>query len=189
MVANALGYQHRHRHPRHPEPGEEGHAAPARRRAGRGAGRPLQNPNNYVKYSGRLAEALAKTEPNGAIWANQFDNVANRAGPYRDDRRRRSGQQTDGKVDGFICAVGSGGTLAASATASRPRARISGSRWPIRWAPRSTASTPRASLRPKAPRSPKASARAASPRISKARGRSTPTRSPTRKRCRSSSTC
>ncbi len=47
---------------------------------------PIANPNNYVKVSGRLAEELAKTEPNGAIWANQFDNVANRAGPYRDDR-------------------------------------------------------------------------------------------------------
>ena len=47
---------------------------------------PYSNPNNYVRYSGRLAEALAKTEPNGAVWANQFDNVANRQRPYRNDR-------------------------------------------------------------------------------------------------------
>ncbi|MEE3358443.1 MAG: cysteine synthase A [Pseudomonadota bacterium] len=72
---------------------------------------PYKNPNNYVRYSGRLAEKLAKTEKHGAIWANQFDNVANRmahvatTGP-------EIWEQTGGKVDGFICAVGSGGTLA-----------------------------------------------------------------------------
>ncbi len=81
---------------------------------------PYRNPNNYVRYSGRLAEALAKTEPNGAIWANQFDNVANRqahvemTGPEVWD-------QTGGRVDGFICAVGSGGTLAGVALALQPR--------------------------------------------------------------------
>ena len=77
---------------------------------------PYKNPNNYVRYSGRLAEALARTEPNGAIWANQFDNIANRqahvemTGPEIWD-------QTGGRVDGFICAVGSGGTLAGVALA------------------------------------------------------------------------
>jgi cysteine synthase A len=71
---------------------------------------PYKNPNNYVKLSGRLAAELAKTEPNGAIWANQFDNVANRAGHYR-TTAPEIWEQTGGKVDGFVCAVGSGGTL------------------------------------------------------------------------------
>ena len=81
---------------------------------------PYRNPNNYVRYSGRLAEALAKTEPNGAIWANQFDNTANRqahiemTGPEIWD-------QTGGRVDGFICAVGSGGTMAGVAMALQPK--------------------------------------------------------------------
>ncbi len=72
---------------------------------------PYANPNNYVKLSGRLAQQLAKTEPNGAIWANQFDNVANRQA-HIDTTAREVWDQTDGKVDGFVCAVGSGGTLA-----------------------------------------------------------------------------
>jgi cysteine synthase len=72
---------------------------------------PYANPNNYVKLSGRLAEQLAKTEPNGAIWANQFDNVANRQAHIA-TTAPEIWQQTDGKIDGFVCAVGSGGTLA-----------------------------------------------------------------------------
>jgi cysteine synthase A len=72
---------------------------------------PYANPDNYVKLSGRLAGELAKTEPHGAIWANQFDNVANRAGHYRTTGPEIWGQ-TDGGVDGFVCAVGTGGTLA-----------------------------------------------------------------------------
>ena len=72
---------------------------------------PYKNPNNYVKVSGRLAEQLARTEPNGAIWANQFDNVANRDAHVA-TTAPEIWHQTDGKVDGFICAVGSGGTLA-----------------------------------------------------------------------------
>ncbi|WP_377299388.1 cysteine synthase A [Rhizobium sp. SGZ-381] len=72
---------------------------------------PYKNPNNYVKLSGRLAEELAKTEPNGAIWANQFDNIANRQA-HIETTAEEIWAQTDGKVDGFICAVGSGGTLA-----------------------------------------------------------------------------
>jgi cysteine synthase A len=77
---------------------------------------PYRNPNNYVRYSGRLAEALAKTEPNGAIWANQFDNVANRQA-HIETTGPEIWEQTGGKVDGFICAVGSGGTLAGVAMA------------------------------------------------------------------------
>jgi cysteine synthase A len=72
---------------------------------------PYRNDNNYVKYSGRLAEDLAKTEANGAIWANQFDNVANRRG-HIETTAQEIWRDLDGKVDGFICAVGTGGTLA-----------------------------------------------------------------------------
>jgi cysteine synthase A len=72
---------------------------------------PYKDPNNYVHYSRRLAEELAKTEPNGAIWANQFDNVANRQG-HIDTTAQEIWTQTEGKVDGFVCAVGTGGTLA-----------------------------------------------------------------------------
>ncbi|MCC5972938.1 MAG: cysteine synthase A [Rubellimicrobium sp.] len=77
---------------------------------------PYRNPNNYVRYSGRLAEALAKTDPNGVIWANQFDNVANRQA-HVETTGPEIWDQTQGKVDGFICAVGSGGTLAGVAMA------------------------------------------------------------------------
>ncbi|OHC82501.1 MAG: cysteine synthase A [Rhodospirillales bacterium RIFCSPLOWO2_12_FULL_67_15] len=72
---------------------------------------PYKDPNNYVHVSGRLADELARTEPNGAIWANQFDNVANRDGHYR-TTGPEIWRQTDGRVDGFICSVGTGGTLA-----------------------------------------------------------------------------
>ena len=80
---------------------------------------PYSNPNNYVRYSGRLAEALAKTEPNGAIWANQFDNIANRQA-HIEMTGPEIWAQTEGRVDGFICAVGSGGTLAGVAAALQP---------------------------------------------------------------------
>ncbi len=72
---------------------------------------PYKDPNNYVKFSGRLAEELNAKEPNGAIWANQFDNVANRDAHY-EGTGPEIWKQTDGKVDAFICAVGTGGTLA-----------------------------------------------------------------------------
>ncbi len=81
---------------------------------------PYSNPNNYVKLSGRLAEQLAKTEPNGAIWANQFDNVANRQG-HIETTGPEIWRQTDGKIDGFVCAVGTGGTLAGIAMALKAR--------------------------------------------------------------------
>jgi cysteine synthase len=81
---------------------------------------PYRNPNNYVRYSGRLAEALAKTEPNGAIWANQFDNVANRQA-HIETTGPEIWDETGGKVDGFICAVGSGGTLAGVGMALQPK--------------------------------------------------------------------
>jgi len=81
---------------------------------------PYRNPNNYVRYSGRLAAELAKTEPNGAIWANQFDNVANRQA-HIETTGPEIWEQTGGKVDGFICAVGSGGTLAGVGMALQPK--------------------------------------------------------------------
>jgi cysteine synthase A len=71
---------------------------------------PYKNPNNYVHYSRRLAEALAKTEPNGAIWANQWDNTANRQA-HIETTAQEIWKATDGKIDGFVSAVGSGGTL------------------------------------------------------------------------------
>lgn len=77
---------------------------------------PYSNPNNFVRYSERLAKELAKTEPNGAIWANQFDNVANRQA-HVETTGPEIWDQTGGKVDGFICACGSGGTLAGVAMA------------------------------------------------------------------------
>ena len=79
---------------------------------------PFANPNNYVKVAGRLAERLARDEPNGALWANQFDNVANRAA-HLETTGPEILAQTRGGVDGFICAVGTGGTLAGTAEALR----------------------------------------------------------------------
>lgn len=81
---------------------------------------PYKDPNNYVKYSGRLAEELAAKEPKGAIWANQFDNVANRQG-HIETTAPEIWEQTGGKVDGFICAVGTGGTLAGVAMGLREK--------------------------------------------------------------------
>ncbi len=81
---------------------------------------PYSNPNNFVRYSERLAAKLAQTEPNGAIWANQFDNVANRQA-HVETTGPEIWEQTDGKVDGFVCAVGSGGTLAGVGMALQPK--------------------------------------------------------------------
>jgi cysteine synthase A len=81
---------------------------------------PFSNPNHYVKYSARLAEDLAKSEPNGAVWANQFDNTANRQAHY-DTTGPEIWEQTGGKLDGFICSVGSGGTLGGISMALKER--------------------------------------------------------------------
>ena len=78
------------------------------------------NPNNYVKVSGRVAEKLAGSEPNGAVWANQFDNIANRQA-HIETTGPEIWKQTGGKVDGFICAIGTGGTLAGTAIALKER--------------------------------------------------------------------
>ena len=81
---------------------------------------PYSNPDNYVRYSGRLAEELNQAEPNGAVWANQFDNVANRQA-HVETTGPEIWDETGGRIDGFICAVGSGGTLAGVAEALRAR--------------------------------------------------------------------
>jgi cysteine synthase len=83
---------------------------------------PYRNPNNYVKYSARLAEELNARLPEGAIWANQFDNVANRRA-HRETTAEEIWRQTDGKVDAFICAVGSGGTLGGVSDALKAKNR------------------------------------------------------------------
>ncbi|NNL46824.1 MAG: cysteine synthase A, partial [Acidimicrobiia bacterium] len=81
---------------------------------------PYKNPNNYVKYSQRLADRLNESEPNGAVWANQFDNTANRQA-HVEGTGPEIWAQTEGRVDGFTCSVGSGGTLAGVALALQPK--------------------------------------------------------------------
>jgi cysteine synthase A len=81
---------------------------------------PYKDPNNYVHWSERLAHEMAGKEPNGAIWANQFDNCANRDGHFC-STGPEIWHQTDGKVDGFVCAVGTGGTLAGVSMALKER--------------------------------------------------------------------
>jgi len=81
---------------------------------------PYRDPNNYVKLSGRLAEELAKTEPAGAIWANQFDNIANRQA-HIEATGPEIWDDLEGKVDGFVSAVGTGGTLAGTGMALKER--------------------------------------------------------------------
>jgi cysteine synthase A len=81
---------------------------------------PYANPMHYARYSGRLAEEIATGEPNGAIWANQFDNLANRRGHY-ETTGPEIWEQTDGKVDGFTCSVGTGGTLSGVGIALKER--------------------------------------------------------------------
>ena len=111
MLGNALGYRTTIVIPENQSPekiqllalcGAELHLVPAV---------PAHDPNHYVKVSGRLALEYAETEPDGAIWANQFDNLANRE-IHRDTTGAEIWRQTEGRVDGFICSVGTGGTLA-----------------------------------------------------------------------------
>jgi cysteine synthase len=83
---------------------------------------PYANPNNYVKVSERVADELSKSEPNGVIWANQWDNLANRQG-HIETTGPEIWAQTDGKVDGFVCAIGTGGTLSGVGIALKERKR------------------------------------------------------------------
>ena len=148
---------------------------------------PYSNPNNYVRYSGRLAEALARTEPNGAVWANQFDNVANRRGHY-ETTGPEIYDDLNGEVHGFVSAVGSGGTLAGVGMALKERnANIKiALADPLGAALYSVLHVGRTRRAP-APPSPRALARAGSPPIWKARRSISPTKSPTRRPCRSCS--
>jgi len=82
--------------------------------------KPYKDPDNYVHVSHRLADELAESTPEGAIWANQFDNTANREG-HRHTTGPEIWEQTDGKVDGFICAAGTGGTIAGVGMALKER--------------------------------------------------------------------
>ena len=81
---------------------------------------PYRDENNYVKVSGRLAEEFAKTEENGAIWANQFDNTANAKGHY-EGTGQEIWEQTEGKVDGFVCSSGTGGTISGVSNALKEK--------------------------------------------------------------------
>ncbi|HXW27086.1 MAG TPA: cysteine synthase A [Xanthobacteraceae bacterium] len=81
---------------------------------------PYANPNNYIKVSERVADELAKSEPNGVIWANQWDNLANRQA-HIEMTGPEIWAQTDGKVDGFACAIGTGGTLSGVSIALKER--------------------------------------------------------------------
>jgi cysteine synthase len=81
---------------------------------------PYANPNNYVRYSERLAAEIAAQEPNGAVWANQFDNLANRRGHY-ETTGPEIWDETAGRIDGFVCSVGTGGTLSGVGMALRER--------------------------------------------------------------------
>ncbi len=81
---------------------------------------PYANPMHYARYSGRLAEEIAAAEPNGAIWANQFDNLANRRGHY-ETTGPEIWDETEGKVDGFTCSVGTGGTVSGVGIALKER--------------------------------------------------------------------
>ena len=144
---------------------------------------PYKNPNNYVKYSARLAERLNETEANGAIWANQFDNTANRQA-HVETTGPEIWDQTGGRVDGFTCAVGSGGTLAGVGQVLQPKGVKVGLSDPDGSGlfKLYTHQDP-----PAATRSPKASGRAASRPTSKVSRRTSPTRSRIAKPCRSCS--
>ena len=120
---------------------------------------PYKDPNNYVHVAERLAQGAA-----ARFWANQWDNTANRDGHYR-STGPEIWEQTDGQVDGFACAIGTGGTLAGvGAVPEGEEPATSASRRPTRWAPRCTHWFKHGSSRPRAARSPRASARAASPK-------------------------
>jgi cysteine synthase len=146
---------------------------------------PYRDSNNYVRYSGRLAEELRRTEPRGVIWANQFDNVANRQA-HVEGTGPEVWEQTGGRVDGFVCAVGTGGTVAGVAEALQGRGVRVGLADPE--GARSTRSTRRGPSRRRGRASRKASARAASPPTSRASAPTTPGACPTPRRCPSSST-
>ena len=111
LVGNARGYRTVIVIPGDPVAGEEGHAAAVRRRAAGGAGGSLQEPDNYVHVSERLAKELAKTEPNGVLLGQPVRQRRQPPAATTTTTGPEIWEQTDGKVDGFICAIGTGGTL------------------------------------------------------------------------------
>ena len=121
LVGNARGYRTVIVMPETQSQEKKDMLLPVRRRSAAGAGGAATPTRcNYVRYSGRLAEEIAAKEPNGAIWANQFDNLANRRGHY-ETTGPEIWRQTDGKVDGFTCSVGTGGTLSGVGIALKER--------------------------------------------------------------------
>jgi Pyridoxal-phosphate dependent enzyme len=111
---------HRHRDARDADPRKEGHAGLCGVDLRLVPAVPYANPMHYARYSGRLAEEIAAQEANGAIWANQFGNLANRRGHY-ETTGPEIWRQTDGKVDGFVCSAGTGGTLSGVGIALKER--------------------------------------------------------------------
>ena len=134
------GVSLRHRYPGHAEPGEEGHAAPMRRGTGRGAGGSLFQSQQLREVSGRLAAQLAESEPNGAIWANQFDNVANRNGHIAPPDRK-SGSRRTARLTASSARSGPEARWRASRMALKERNPRHRSASPTRRARRSTATT------------------------------------------------
>ena len=150
--------------------------------------KPYKDPENYVRKSERVAAEYAAKEPNGALWANQWDNPANWKGHY-ESTAPEIWAQTDGKIDGFICAMGTGGTLAGISTFMKEMDPDEKTASPIRWGRRCTAISRPANWRAKAVPSPKGSARGGSPIMSLRRRWTCPIRYRTKRRCRSYSIC
>jgi cysteine synthase A len=123
---------------------------------------PYANPGNYQRVAERLAAERAQTEPNGAVWASQFENLANRQA-HVETTGPEIWDQTGGDVDAFVCSIGTGGTLSGVAEALRAKSRTCRSLSPTRTAPPCTTGSPPASSSRRGLPSLKASARAASP--------------------------
>ena len=85
--------------------------------------KPYKDDNNFVKVAARLADELRPSNNNGVIWANQFDNTANARGHY-EGTGQEIWEQTDGKVDGFVCSSGTGGTISGVSNALKERTKI-----------------------------------------------------------------
>ena len=163
------GVSHRHRHPGHPEPGEEGHDPPRRAPSSSRCRRcPTATRTTTCATPGRLAEKLAAQRSERRGLGEPVRQRREPPGACRRARRRRSGSRPAGRIDGFICAVGSGGTLAGVAEGLRARDPRGADRpRRSRRARRSGTTTPTAALKAEGSRSPRASARGGSPPTSR----------------------